>query len=203
MKLQTLKKAMALALCLALVSNEAFARHNRRTRRAPVRTAQETRALNCLAAVAAGEAGGHGERAQINTMKTVLNRYRLGYGSSICGIVYARSQFAPRPGRVTPRIRQLAAMMLSKSADQIATAATHFHSYRGAYDRRAPWARRMAYLGFDGAHHLFRLSGTPNARLAAVNQQRLNQGISDGTSPTIMASAQDITDEGLFTLTSI
>lgn len=212
MILQRIKQTVFFSLSLLLISNEAMAyhrgyRHSRHTRyrhsysNSAFPSAEYSAApksIQCLADVIAGEVGSnqYTREAKKNAAYAVLKRaVGQGQASSICAAAYARSQFAPRRHKVTSAIlaiaREAAADFATMSAQSISLIGDYFHSYRNAYDRRAPWAPRFVYLGFDGAHHAFRNPrATVNTQLAALNMNSLRTDIGSRnyeTSPTIMA----------------
>lgn len=81
--------------------------------------------LKCLAEAIHGEARGEPSAGRVFVGRVVLTRVKMGFASSICGVVYAPSQFAPR--------RDFNQSSLSSAREALRygpNGITHFHSYK-------------------------------------------------------------------------
>ncbi|MGH1468774.1 MAG: hypothetical protein ACRBBP_07845 [Bdellovibrionales bacterium] len=112
---------------------------------------------NCMVATINGEARGEGYEGMLVAGKTLKTRkLRNYYGKTICGI--SKRGFAPRSLRSTGTKGKTRSLVIKAAKAACASGDagySHFHSYRGKHDRRAPWARKFRYVGKVGGHWLF------------------------------------------------
>jgi len=152
----------------------------------PVSAAQKAesdRALDCMTAAIAYEAGNEPEPGLQAVGEVILNRTRNpAFPSSVCGVVFAGS--SRRTGcqftftcdgslnrrlseKVLARSRAMASYVLSGQYIPVVAGATHYHaSYVSPY-----WAPSLTFLGQIGLHRFYRApmrdaSGSPGGRVA-------------------------------------
>lgn len=132
--------------------------HNRHKHRQ--RTLKPNDSISCLTANIINEAGGEGEIGMKAVASTTLNRLLSNrFGSTVCGVVYQKSQFSwvgRKSGHVSnPVARRIAEQYLKnyhKGMD-VTGGATHFHS------GRFPGWRGVVKTKRIGGHTFYRMPG--------------------------------------------
>lgn len=103
----------------------------------------------CMADAIHGEARGEPFEGKVFVGRVILTRLNQSYGSSICEIVHAPSQFAPQKG-----YSEDTALATKKALQLGANGITHFHSYKRRQTPNASFSQsaKCLYKGKVGAH---------------------------------------------------
>lgn len=101
----------------------------------------------CMAEAIHGEARGESHEGKVFVGQVILTRLHLGYQKTLCEVVYAPKQFAPRRGY------GVAAAKATKEAIRKGpNGITHFHSYKKQISPNASFSSRCLAKGKIGGH---------------------------------------------------
>jgi hypothetical protein len=122
--------------------------------------------LKCMALNIYFESRGEPEEGQVGVGMVTLNRAQSGkFQPTVCGVVYAKSQFSwtfdkhsdvPQPGPIWDRSVKLAKQVLARALPDPTKTASHFFNPKKV---RPNWAKKFKFTARLGDHDFYRMPG--------------------------------------------